>query len=474
MLGHGFGYTLGNGIMSNALNLQFSLDGTETVSVRTDNGTVQVPLKVMAPYADSRNPKPYVGGVRWPGQKTFTLFEQAEGTWSSVGAGSRSFETTDPYYGSGFQRIVTDGSGGTSIVRITQLPLSYDATGKTFAIALKVSNISEISGIRVDLGSSNLSNRNQWNNVLGSQDVRAIQDGDQVIYTFSLGAPDATAGTFDITDIDCFQVRITDKGNEAVTIDLERMFFFDATPAASCVTMDDGFRSWYTLGKPILDRYDILSTIFCIQRYHDPEHPQYDDLSGTRLTEAMIAEMVEQGHELGYHEVGNDLRGNDPEGSPWTAEKIQQSIDNYKLWAWNKFGVDVVTAAYPGGETREIVGSPGTTVRDVFADNFAVCRTINRVSADTLPTGDRSLVRCYGYVFGNGTEKMTLANAQARLTEIDTYGGVISWSFHELVEATVGSGDPSTWFNLDEFEDIMSAIRDQGVRIATMQELYGA
>jgi len=468
-----FGITVGNRI-SRIMPFQYTLDGSETVTVQTETGAVTVPLRLIAPYADSRNPKPYVGGVRWPGQNTFTLFEQAEGTWSSIGAGTRTYETTDPYYGSGFQRVTTDGIGGTSIVRITQLPLSYDATGKTFAIAFKVDDISKIEGIRIDLGSANLANRNQWNNIIGSQEVRSIQDGAQIIYTFSLGAPDATAGTFDITDIDCFQVRITDKGTGAVVFDLERMFFFDATPAASCVTIDDSYRTWYTLAKPVLDRYDILSTMFAIERYSNPDHEFYDaGLAATRLTEAMIAEMVEQGHELAYHEVGNDLTANTPEGDPWTAELIQASIDSHKAWAWNTFGVDVVSAAYPGGETREITGSPGTTIRDVFADNFAVSRTINKISADTLPTGDRSLVRCYGYVTGNGTEYTSAAVVDAKLTEIDTYGGVISWSFHNIVDETVQPEDPGTNYSLTDFEYAMSAIRAKGVRIATMQELYG-
>lgn len=455
-------------------NLLYTLDGSETITVRTSNGSAQVPLKLVAPYADSRNPKPFVGGVRWPGQKTMSLFEQSEGTWASVGAGTRTFETSGAYFGEGFQRIVTNGAGGTSISRIAALPLTYDATGKAVAIALKVSDISRISGIRLDIGSSNLANRFTWNNILGSQEVRPIQDGDYVIYTLPLGSPDVTAGSPDRSSIDAFQIRITDDGTAPVTIDLERLFLFDLTDKASCVTMDDGFLSWYTLAKPILDRYDILSTMFCIERYHNPEHPNFNAMLTTRMSEAQILEMVEQGHELAYHEVGNDLRGLDPEGAPWTAEKIQASIDSYKKWAWNKFGVDVTSAAYPGGEVREIVASPGITVRDVFADNFAVCRTIGRASADTLPTGDRSLVRCYGYVTGNGTEKMTLANAQARLTEVDTFGGIISWSFHDIVASEVLETDPSTWFFVEEFEAILSAIRDQNIRIATMQELYGA
>lgn len=473
-----FAYTLGNMIKNwsgqGMANLEYTLDGSEEVTLRKDGTTVRVPVRLLTPYADARNPRPFVGGVRWPGRKTFSLFEEDEGTWQSVGAGSRSFETVSPYYGAGFQRITTNGAGGTSIVRITQLPLTYNATGKSIGITMKIDDLSKISGIRLDIGSSNLANRFTWNNILGSQAVRTLQDGRFIDYTFPLGNPDVEAGSPNIASIDCFQLRITDTAESAAVVDLERIFFFDNTPAASCVTMDDSYRSWYSLGKPILDRYDILTTLYTIQRYVDPDHPNYDDVGGTRLTEAMIAEMVEQGHELAYHEVGNDLKASSPEGVAWTRETLAASIDRFKAWAWNTFGVEVTTAAYPGGETGEFVADPGHTVRDVFAEHFAVARTINRATPDTVPTGDRSLTRCYGYVFGNGAEKMTIYDAAARLAEITASGGVISWSFHELVSGVVGESDPNTQFNIDEFEAIMSAIRDEGVRIATVQEIYSA
>jgi hypothetical protein len=338
-----------------------------------------------------------------------------------------------------------------TIYRRDDFGATLNLTGKGLRLDLRSSNPSNIDEITVSFGNNNMANFYRFNNVLGDQATRPMLFGNRTRISFPLnvvlngdpliaapGYNEQSSGAPNIATVNSIQIRLLGKEAVQADVDLYRVASVEMPKATVALVMDDGYETWYSIARNILERYGVRGSIAGIQRYHDPLHPNYvagnDGVPGfgNRLSEAQIRTMIEAGHELAYHETGNDMRAD------FSPQEVENAILSYKAWTKRVFDYEVKMGVYPGGEHGYFQapgdagsnpaktlwgtfaakvkpdGSPvnlkpdGTafasdaevTVRDVFAKHFKFSRSIILNTAETDPATDNHLLRTFLYQFG--------------------------------------------------------------------------
>lgn len=340
-----------------------------------------------------------------------------------------------------------------TIYRRDDFGATLNLQGKAMRLDLRSPNPNAIDEITVSFGNNSMANFFRFNNILGDQATRPMLFGNRTRVSFPLnvvlngnpllaspGYNEQSSGAPDITQVNSIQIRLLGKLGMQADADLYRVAVVETPKATAALVMDDGYETWYSIARPILERYGVRGSIAGIERYHNPLHPNYvpgnDGVPGfgNRLSEAQIKTMIEAGHELSYHEVGNDLR------QDMSPQEVEDSILSYKAWAKRVFDYEVKMGVYPGGEhglffapgdsangsnpaktkwneyatktkpdgSRVNVNPDGTnytsdtevTVRDVFAKHFKFSRSIILNSPETDPATDNHLLRSFLYQFG--------------------------------------------------------------------------
>lgn len=354
-----------------------------------------------------------------------------------------------------------------SVYRRDDFGATLNLTGKTMRLDLRSPNPNNIDEITVSFGNNSMANFFRFNNILGDQATRPMLFGNRTRVSFPLnvvlngnallatpGYNEQSSGTPDITTVNSIQIRLLGKEGLQAEIDLYRVSIVDPPKATVAIVMDDGYETWFSVARPILERYGVRGSIAGIQRYHDPLHPLYvagnDGVPGfgNRLSEAQIRIMIEAGHELSYHEIGNDMRAD------FSPQEVENSIISFKAWAKRVFDYEVKMGVYPGGEHGYFF-APGdsangsnpaktlwdtwatkvdatgarinkkpdgtnfasdleVTVRDVFARHFKFSRSIILNSPETDPATDNHLLRSFLYQFGPSYRPSSGAQAGLR------------------------------------------------------------
>ena len=392
-----------------------------------------------------------------------------------------------------------NGIGTFAVIRDNDIGFNANCVGKWIGFDCYSPNPDAINDVQFYLGvGTGMTHFYKWNNVLGNQSVRPMQYGRRTRIAFpvevsslgALGHASSFSGTnTDLSNVRSWQVRIDAKdASTPAELWVDRVFVMDPPEALTCVTMDDGYKSWWDYAKPILDDYQIRTTINAIQAYHDPLHPEWTGQPANRLSETDLATFIDQGHELAFHLKGNHA------GEDYTPTFVREEAERFKEWAYRKFKVDVLTMAYPGGEAGYfkgpnypvghaqagqpkpgwLTGDDNITVREVVADFFPICRTIARVSPESLPAADETLIKCFLYQYGDPATPANYTSPATNLGYLNTLAaskGVGVWSFHDIVPGAVTAG-VTTQYNVAEFEQCMANILTAGVRPVTMTEAF--
>ena len=464
---------------------QVTLYGDEYIPILKSDGTpARTRLSAVTPHTDHRKVRPFKGRVpvyplagvldTMTGTGTYTL------TPASGGSVTRT-DSSEAYYGTKIVTVVT-GNGGPglySIVRRNDIGRTINCTDKWIGIDLDSPDPTKIDEIQFYLGNTNLSAFYRWNNLLGGQSVRPMQFGTRTRITFpvavsslgSLGHASSVTGSPDLAVINAWQIRIADKAGGACTVKVDRVFVFDKPPPTIVVTFDDGYETVYSQAKPVMDEYGIRSTIFAIREYHDDTIPGFSQ-SASRLTRDQLRRFIEGGHELGFHMTGNHA------GQDFSPAAVDAECVAFKKWARSAFGVDVMSAAYPGGEQGYfsftgqdgwVSGDETKTVREIFAKHFPFCRTIARVSPESDPPADNSLLKCFMYQYGSGGSYTSPAINQGYVNTVVSKGGVAISSYHDI---TSGASTKTTEYSVADFTANMQYIRSAGINPLTVREAF--
>jgi peptidoglycan/xylan/chitin deacetylase (PgdA/CDA1 family) len=121
-------------------------------------------------------------------------------------------------------------------------------------------------------------------------------------------------------------------------------------PAKSILlTFDDGWKSFYTDGYPILKELGYPFTLFL--------YKQYVDGGGRAMTTPMIQEMIAHGNSIGSHSVTHPypitVKSYYKKGPAAYDAYLRVEMGESKSFLETKFPVKVTTYAYPGGYYTE-------------------------------------------------------------------------------------------------------------------------
>jgi peptidoglycan/xylan/chitin deacetylase (PgdA/CDA1 family) len=128
------------------------------------------------------------------------------------------------------------------------------------------------------------------------------------------------------------------------------------------ITIDDGWKSTYTVAYPILKEFGFPFSIFLYKTYVDG--------GGRALKTSQIKEMLESGLvELGSHSWSHPLsgrtfrnEGSNPLGEEDYDAYLERELRDSKSFLEERFGVEVTTFAFPGGIFNDAILEKGKGV----------------------------------------------------------------------------------------------------------------
>jgi len=151
----------------------------------------------------------------------------------------------------------------------------------------------------------------------------------------------------------------------------------DIPPKAILITLDDGYVSEVIVGVPILKKYGFPATFFV--------YLEYINKGGKSVTWAQLAELRDEGFEIGSHTVSHlDLRRK-PAKWPGDYESwLKDELERSRKVLEEQLGIRCATIAYPFGNHNE------------------------KVQAATRAAGYEAAFTTYGARLGLSTNELTL------------------------------------------------------------------
>jgi peptidoglycan/xylan/chitin deacetylase (PgdA/CDA1 family) len=145
---------------------------------------------------------------------------------------------------------------------------------------------------------------------------------------------------------------LAENGYTVITMDqfLDFMEFQEPVPDKSVViTFDDGWRSLYTIGWPVLRKYGFPATVFV-----------YTDLivgSSKTLSWQELARMRDQGLDIQCHTVTHRNLGKQAKGETFKdyMASVEKEIDDSRRIIKTRLGIETDCMAYPYGATNSLV-----------------------------------------------------------------------------------------------------------------------
>ncbi|WP_282204529.1 hypothetical protein [Kitasatospora fiedleri] len=396
---------------------------------------------------------------RYP-QPAQILTEWQSGHGFTVPGATLVNDTSTYVRGSQCVRLTTPGDSLTYSITGATL-VTADATARALRILVRVDDIATLNSLVVQLGTDNTyANGWTWTAQTGATGSNFITSGDWVLMT--LGFADATAlGTGPRTGLTSLRVRIRDTG-APVTVRLQAAELVADGSAVfpnGCViiTADDGFQSFVDLGRPILDQYGVVATLFLIiDRL---------GLSG-RLTLQGAQDLQRvSGWELACHAYADSVHGATFNGV--AAAQLDADCRASKAYAVaNHFrGADMI--AYPKGQNGKT--SDGAQISDILERYFHSAFTTVNKTRETFPPPRYDGIRRISSIssYTGGYDPALITGAGGDLDKVKAAGGVLVLTFHQITTGT--PGDTATVSQTD-FNSIISGIASRGMTVLTAGE----
>ncbi len=148
-------------------------------------------------------------------------------------------------------------------------------------------------------------------------------------------------------------------------------------PRSILITLDDGYVSEVEIGVPILKKYGFPATFFV--------YLEYINKGGKSVSWAQLAELRDQGFEIGSHTVSHlDLKRKPGKVTADYDTWLKDELERSKRELEDKLGIRCATIAYPFGNHNE------------------------KVQAATVAAGYEAAFTTYGARLGHTTNAMTL------------------------------------------------------------------
>lgn len=224
--------------------------------------------------------------------------------------------------------------------------------------------------------------------------------------------------------------------NQSTVVWIKDCFIPEPQRPIICFTWDDGYNTWVTKVKPILDANGVKATFGVNTANID---------IGAGITTANLNTLISDGHQIASHNVNNYRlqtlygNGNGEANGTSTSQSISAYVGDYNTAraALEAFGVDQQYFMYHPWVQG---GSDEGAAEALQAAGVDIARTTGPYEA-----------QLYGFDIGNNSLNLravelgssrTLSSAQAMVDDAVTYGGVVIFMGHETSDSVA---DSVTW-----------------------------
>lgn len=224
--------------------------------------------------------------------------------------------------------------------------------------------------------------------------------------------------------------------NQSTVVWIKDCFIPEPQRPIICFTWDDGYNTWVTKVKPILDANGVKATFGVNTANID---------IGAGITTANLNTLISDGHQIASHNVNNYRlqtlygNGNGESNGTSTSQSISAYVGDYNTAraALEAFGVDQQYFMYHPWVQG---GSDEGGAEALQAAGVDIARTTSPYEA-----------QLYGFDIGNNSLNLravelassrTLSSAQAMVDDAVTYGGVVIFMGHETSDSVE---DSVTW-----------------------------
>lgn len=400
-----------------------------------------------------------------PPQLTVIDTFQAGHTWTFANADAASSLaiTADPVIGSQYVRMVSQGLGGATPVRLTKTGMALNMTGRKFAVLMRITNTQNLDNVFLYAGSSGFAAYNLFQ-ADRYEDARVkswFREGEWAWMVVGHEMINQTVGTPPRGAYVDLRIAIVDKGaGGKVTADVAAIASvpeptgFGSTGIIS-FAVDDNWRSQFTTVRPILDKYLYPATAYTIA-----------DAVGTnalgREGSMSLAELQQLQRanrwEIAAHAA--TLANHNLTGGFTDLTAAQLDAENAAMKNWLKAngfrGYEHL--AYPQGAYNP-------TVVDRMRAWYTSARALNGYANDTFPPNDVHRIRTLA--LSNG---ITLAAVKARVDKAVAGKGWLVILAHRI---EAGVSDSLTWTEAD-YLSLVDYVAASGAVVRTVGDVLAS
>lgn len=409
-----------------------------------------------------------VAGTPPPPPPQFTAIDtfQAGHTWAFANndAASSLARTTDPVIGAQYVRMVSQGLGAATPVRLTRTGLNLNMTGRKFALLMRITGTQNLDNVFLYAGSAGFAAYNlfQLDRYTDDRTKSWWREGEWAWMVFGhetlnvvTGAPPRGA----YTDL---RIAIVDKGaGGKVTADVAAIASVPEPGAATLgangivsFTCDDNWRSQFTTARPILDKYLFPATAYIIA-----------DAVGTNAIGgegAMTLAELQQLQSANRWEIAahaSTLARHDTVGgfTALTAEQLDAEHLAMKSWLKDNGFFGYEHLAYPQG-------CYNPTVIDRTRAWYVSARGTQGYANESWPPNDVHRIRGMGLDVG-----ITLAAAKTRVDKAVAGKGWLPIFFHKIG----ATADSLTWTTSD-FTNLVDYVAASGAAVRTVGQVLSS
>jgi len=449
-----------------------TITGDLSVTGKVTTGGVALPLMVPS------SPRPAYRPASWSQQ-----FQAGHG-WSTSGSGVASSGDDTATFCKGVQsyRVTTTGTGAVANIRRLASALP-DLTGKAIRLTFRVSDVTHLNQINVQVGTSSLANTLAWrlhthaasaeNQVLSGEWATAtlawadIRSATGTYSISSTGVPSSTSGFTDFL----FQV-VDDNSGNPITVNLQAVEIIPDTTetfpgGVVSITFDDSYVTQFTGARPKMDALNFRGTLYTICDVIGPTPGTYLSLSQLQSVQNNSGWEI-AGH--AYSVVNHNAKYN-----TLTAATVEDDVRKTRMWMTaNGFPSD--SFAYPGGWFSKT--SDSQSIEALTCKYFSSGRGIS--SADTLETFPPAMPFRMRSITGIGS----LAGGSARglpanlvgnggaLDRCQLNGDWTILTFHEVVAGTAANANQCSQADFDLIMDAIAARQIPVLPVGDILRLY--
>ncbi|WP_405620249.1 polysaccharide deacetylase family protein [Streptomyces sp. NBC_00076] len=477
----GSGVTLSGTSLITAVNGKtgnVSLNAADVGAVPSTGGTVTGDLDVTGRLSAAGFALPAIPQAAsrpaWRTASWSQIFQTSHG-WTATGSGvasSNMNDTTTYCRGTQSAQVITTGTGAVANVRKLASALP-DMTGKALRLVFRVSDVTHLNQINVQVGSASLANYFQWRlHTHATTAENQVLSGEWTVMTLSWADVRSAAGTYSInangvpsttsgfTDL---LIQVVDDNTAApVTVNLQAVEIISDSSetfpgGVVSITFDDSYASQHTYARPKMDTLGYRGTLYTI----------CDVIGATPSTYLSLPQLQSVQNMSGWEVAGHaySVATHNAKYNTLSASVVEDDIRRTRLWMIaNGFTSD--SFAYPGGwfsRTTDNVSIEALTCR-----YFSSGRGIS--SADTLesfpppaPFRMRSITGI-GSLAG-GAARGLPANLTGTGGSLDRCQAESNWTiltFHEIV---TGTATTTNQCSQADFNSIMDAIAARGIPV---------